>query len=116
MKLSEGWVERCERILDRIKTLENSKDMDRLELIQSMGFNLGSLVGSLSGWFQWINNPDIMTRFNKEELEVINKGIIDFVKSFIEYDMKITKQAIQKGITETEERTVTRPTPDRLII
>lgn len=116
--MSERWLSRCERILKRIKALESAEDTDRLELVRSIRFTLNSLWGSLSGWIQWINNPNIATRFNREELEEMNKTMIDFVKSFIEYDVKITKQAIQKGIkerVESRDRTVRRP-PERLVI
>lgn len=118
IRLSERWLRRCENILKRIKALESAKDRDRLELVRSIRFALNSLWGSLSGWIQWINDPNVATRFNWEELEQMNKSIIDFVKSFIEYDIKITKQAIQKGIkerVESRERTVRRP-PERLVI
>ena len=98
--MSERWVQRGERILERIKNLDASKERDRLELIQSMGFVLRALWNSVQGWMQWISNPGITTRFSQEELEEINKTITDFAKSFIEYDIKMTKEGIQKGIKE----------------
>ena len=118
--MSERWVQRGERILERIKSLETSKERDRLELIRSMGFVLRALWNSVQGWMQWINNPDIMTKFSQEELDEMNKTITEYVKSFIEYDVKISKQGIQKGIdrrrTRTRRERTVREQPDRLVI
>jgi hypothetical protein len=54
----------------------------------------------LNGWIQWISNPDAISKFNQEELEEMYKTITNLVKSFIEYDIKITNEGIQKGIHE----------------
>ncbi len=117
--LSERWIKRQERILERLKALE-TKDMDRLDHVRTLRSVLGSLWSSLSGWMQWINNPDIMTRYSKEELEEMSNEITDFVKSFIEYDLKVTRHALEKGITQRREgrlpRQRTGRPPDRLII
>ena len=98
--MSENWVQRNEKILEQIKTMDASKDRDRLELVRSMRFVLGALVQSLAGWMQWINNPDIIGIFDKKELEEMNITITDFVRSFIEYDIKMTKKGLEKGVKE----------------
>jgi len=108
--MSERWVRRCERILERIKALETTKDRDRLDLVYSIRFGLGALWGSLEGWMRWINSPRIMTQFTQEELKKMNSAIMDFVKSFIEYDIKMTEQGISKGLSENIER---RPSGER---
>jgi len=59
---------------------------------------LGALQRSIWGWMQWVNNPDVMTKFTNEELGEINKKITKFTKSFIKYDMKITKKGEEKGL------------------
>jgi len=102
--MSKRWVQGCERILEQIKTLEATKDRDRLALVHSIRFGLGALWNSLSGWMQWINNPGITAKFNQKELEEMNQTIIEFVKSFIDYDIKITKMGIQKGLKERAQR------------
>ena len=108
--MSERWIKRCESILEQIKTLEATKDRDRLQLVHSIKFSLGALWNSLAGWINWINNPSIMTKFNQEELAEMNKTITEYTKSFIEYDLKITKRGIQKGL---KERPATRRLPER---
>jgi len=47
---------------------------------------------------QWVNNPDIMTRFSKEDLEEMNKKLAEFTRSFIEYDLEVTRKGQGKGL------------------
>ena len=108
--MSERWVKRCERILEQLKALETVKERDRLDLVYSMRFGLGALWGSLEGWMRWINSPRIMTQFTQEELKKMNNTIMDYVKSFIEFDIKMTEQGIKKGFSESVER---RPSRER---
>jgi len=96
--LSERWIQVSEKILDQIKRLEEAKKRDRLELVRSLRFMLSALQRSLLGWMQWVNNPDIMTRFTKEDLEKINKKLSEFTRSFIEYDLEATKLGAQRGL------------------
>jgi len=96
--LSSGWIQSCQRILEKIKELEEKEEKDRLEYVRSIRFMLGALQRSIIGWMQWINNPDIMTRFTEEELSEINRKISEFTRSFIKYDMEITKKGEEKGL------------------
>ena len=116
--MSERWIRRCERILEQIKALEATKESDRLDLVYSMRFGLGALWGSLDGWMRWVNSPRIMTQFTQEELQKMNSTIMDFVKSFIEYDIKMTEQGITKGLSESVERRPSdqREVPERFYI
>ena len=98
MFLSEGWIEASEKLLDQIKRLEEAKERDRLELVRFLRFVLSALHRSLLGWMQWVNNPDIMTRFTKEELEEMNKKLSSFTRSFVQYDLEVTKLGSQKGL------------------
>ena len=59
---------------------------------------LVALQRSLTGWMQWINNPGLMTRFTREDLEKMNKELSEFTRSFIEYDLEITKKGKEKGL------------------
>ena len=111
--MNERWIQRSERIIEQIKELEETKDRDRLELVRSLRFMLGALGTSLAGWMQWISNPDTMTVFSKEELEEMNKTIMGIVKSFIEYDIKMTNEGFQKGIKE--RRSTERKTAERVL-
>ncbi len=100
--LSERWTQISESLLDQIKGLEKVEGKDRLELVSSLRFILGALHRSLLGWMQWVNNPDIMTRFTQEDLEKMNKSLSEFVWSFIEYDLEATKLGAEKGLAARE--------------
>lgn len=96
--MSERWIRNSEKILEQIKGSDEDQDRDRLELVREIRFNLGAFQRSLLGWMQWVNNPEIMTKFSQRELEEMNKTLGGFVRSFIEYDIKITNQGIKKGL------------------
>lgn len=102
--MSEGWIRASERTLERIRRLLERKDMDRLELVQSMRFILLALHRSLLGWMNWVNNPDIMVSFDKEELAEMNKRLGEFVQEFIKYDIEVTKQGARKSGVMVEAR------------
>jgi len=63
--LSERWIQVSEKILSQLKRLEEAREKDRLEYVRSIRFTLSALQRSLLGWMQWVNNPDIMTRFTQ---------------------------------------------------
>ncbi len=96
--MSERWIQVSEKILGQMKRLEEAKERDRLELVRSLRFMLSALQRSLLGWMQWVNNPDIMTRFKQEDLEKMDKKLSEFTRSFIEYDLEATKLGAQKGL------------------
>lgn len=96
--MSERWIQVSEKILNQIKRLEEAKKRDRLELVRSLRLMLSALQRSLLGWMQWVNNPDIMTRFTQQDLEKINKKLSEFTRSFIEYDLEATKLGAQRGL------------------
>jgi len=96
--LSSGWIQSCQKILEKIKDFEKTEGKDRLEYVRSIRFMLAALQRSLLGWMQWVNNPDVMTRFTEEELSEMNKRITEFTKAFIEYDLEITKKGEEKGL------------------
>ncbi len=96
--MSERWIQVSKKILDQIKRLEEAKERDRLELVRSIRFMLNTLQRSLLGWMQWVNNPDIMTRFTQEDLEKMNKTLSEFTRSFIEHDLEATNLGVQRGL------------------
>jgi hypothetical protein len=98
MSLSEKWIKGSEKILDQIRRLEEAKERDRLELVRSIRFMLSVLHRSLLGWMNWVNNPDMMTRFTKEDLEKMTKKLSEFTRSFIEYDLEATRLGDQRGL------------------
>lgn len=96
--MSERWFQVSKKILDQIEKLEKSENKDRLEHVRSIRFVLSALQRSLLGWTQWVSNPDVMARFTREELEEMDKKLAEFTRSFIEYDMEVTKKGEEKGL------------------
>lgn len=96
--MSEEWIQTSEELLERMRTLSSKKDKDRLDLVQSMTFSLYALHRSLLGWMNWVNNPDILPSFNKEELNEMNKRITEFTESFIKYDIEAALKGTQKNL------------------
>jgi hypothetical protein len=91
--MSGRWIQDCKRILDQIKRLEDVKGQDRLDMVRTIRFTLYALQRSVSGWIEWINNPDVMARFSLEELKEISKNLAKLTQPFIEYDCEITSRA-----------------------
>ncbi|MEM1581654.1 MAG: DUF2153 family protein [Candidatus Bathyarchaeia archaeon] len=102
--LNEGWIQASERTIEQIRRLLDRKDVDRLEIVQSMRFVLLALHRSLLGWMNWVNNPDIMVAFSKEELAEMNRRLAEFVQEFIKYDIEVTKQGARKSGVAIEAR------------
>ena len=102
--MSERWVRECKRILDQIKKLEGIEGRDRLDMVRTIRFTLYALQRSVSGWIEWINNPDVMAHFSLEELKEMSKNLAKLTQSFIEYDYEITSTA-QRDLTIREPET-----------
>ena len=96
--MSERWIQVSEKILRQLKHSVEAKKKDRLEYVRTIRFTLSALQRSLLGWMQWVNNPDIMTRFTQEDLESINKKLSELTLSFIEYDLEATNLGAQRGL------------------
>jgi len=96
--MSERWIQECKRILDQIKRLETMERQDRLDMVRNIRFTLYALQRSVSGWIEWINNPDVMTRFSLEELKAMSKDLTKLTQAFIEYDCEVTSRA-QRSLT-----------------
>lgn len=104
--LSEGWVETCEKILGQIKKMSEKKDKDRLDLVQSMRFSLYALHRSILGWLNWVNNPDIMASFDQEDLDGMNKRLVEFIEEFIKYDVEVTAKGADRNLAPKATRDV----------
>ncbi len=105
--MSSPWVQDCKKILDQIKKLEEAKG-DRLDMVRTIRFTLYALQRSVSGWIEWINNPDVMARFSLEELKEISGNIAKLTQPFIEYDCEVTTRA-QKDLEIREPETQREP-------
>ena len=103
-RMSNKWVEECERLLEQMKKLSGTEGKDRLEVVRTMRFVLYSLQRSLSGWLEWIDNLEIMSTFSFEGLQEINKKLAEMTEAFVEYDIKITGQC-EPAKPKTAKRT-----------
>jgi hypothetical protein len=106
--MSESWVQDCKALLDRIKKREDAKERDRLEIVASIRFILFALQRSVSGWADWVNNPDIMAGFSLEELKEMSENLAKLTQSFIEYDCEITTHS-QQDMTMKEPEAPNEP-------
>jgi hypothetical protein len=102
--LNINWVERSEQTLEELKKLREKKDQDRLDRVRALRFSFMALGQSLAGWMQWVNSPEVMSNFTKEELEEMSQTIISMVEKFIEYDIEITDEGMQKGVAKQREQ------------
>ena len=96
--MNQSWIDRTQKTLDKLEQLKKKRDMDRLEIVTAMRFSFGALSQSLGGWMQWVNSPEIMSQFSREELLEMSDTLNDMVTKFVEYDRDITDQGMQKGL------------------
>ena len=104
MSEQEHWITECKMIIDQIKQFEDTEGQDRLDMVRTIRFIIYALQRSVSGWTEWINNPDIMAGFSIEGLKEITVNLAKLTQTFIEYDSKITldaKKSLPKVETET---------------
>ena len=101
--MHQNWIQKSENTLKQLKGLMDNPEQDRLELVRVMRFSFGALGQSLAGWMQWVNSPEIMSSFTKEELEEMTKKLINMVEQFITYDIEITSTGTRKGLAKQRE-------------
>jgi len=96
--MNVSWTDRSRRTLEQLRQLRAKKDMDRLDQVRAMRFGFMALGQSVAGWMQWINSPEVMANFSKEELEEMSGVVLNMVEKWIEYDIDITDEGMQKGV------------------
>ena len=101
--MGEQWIKESTDYLKQISEALASKSPDRLELVRSMHVALLALNHSVWGWLQYVNNPDIMGKFSRDELNEIGNFLNKFAKEFIDYDIKVTKAGMEKGLSEIKQ-------------
>ncbi|KON31090.1 hypothetical protein AC482_01890 [miscellaneous Crenarchaeota group-15 archaeon DG-45] len=102
--MGERWIQECAEHLKQIKEALVAEDPDRLDLVKAMHTALLALNHSVWGWLQYVNNPDIMGKFDRGELDEISGFLNKFAEDFIEYDIKVTKDGMKKGLSEVRQR------------
>ena len=98
--MHQNWIQRSENTIKQLKKLMESPDQDRLELVRVMRYAFGALGHSLGGWMQWINSPEIMSSFDRDELEEMAKTVVGMVEQFVTYDMEVTNKGMRKGLAK----------------
>ncbi|UCH56586.1 MAG: DUF2153 family protein [Candidatus Bathyarchaeota archaeon] len=98
--MHQNWIQRSQNTLKQIRQLMEGPDQDRLELVRVMRFAFGALGQSLAGWMQWVNSPEIMSNFTREELEEMAKTVTGMVEQFISYDIDVTDKGTRKGLAK----------------
>jgi len=101
--LSEQWIRECKEFLSQIRGSMKIEDPDRLELVTAMHRALLAVNHSILGWFQYVNNPDIMSRFDRDELTEISETMNKFAESFIEHDIQVTERGMSKALSEEKQ-------------
>jgi hypothetical protein len=96
--MNVGWIERTQKTIEQLEKIKENRDIDRLEIITGMRFSFGALSQSLGGWMQWVNSPEVMSQFTREELLEMSDQLIELVTKFVEYDRDITDYGMQKGL------------------
>jgi len=102
--MGEQWIRECTEYLKQIRESLSTDTPDRLDLVRMMHSALIALNHSLLGWLQYVNNPDIMGKFDREELSEISDFLNKFAEEFIGYDIKVTKVGLAKGLSEIKQR------------
>ncbi len=102
--MNVSWTERSMKTLEQLRELKSAKEQDRLDYVKTMRFAFAAMGQSLAGWMQWVNSPEIMSTFNRDELEKMAETIMEMTEKFIEYDIKITDEGMRKGFAKQREQ------------
>lgn len=106
--VGERWIRECTEHLKQIREGLAEEAPDRLDLVRMMHGALLALNHSVWGWLQYVNNPDIMGKFARDELNEFSDALNKFAEEFIEYDIKVTKAGMAKGLREMKQREKSR--------
>jgi len=101
--MGEQWIRECNTFLEQIRESIAMGSPDRLDLVRSMHRALFAINHSILGWLQYVNNPDVMSRFTRDELNEISDALNKFAETFIVHDIEVTKKGMEKGLGEFRE-------------
>jgi hypothetical protein len=82
--LSDQWIHQNEIILKTMEEITAKRARARV--------SLHALNQSVHGWQKWIHNLSFMSKFSINELQEMEAGLVATVRSFIEYDLDVTKR------------------------
>ena len=101
--MGEQWIDECNHYLEQVKAALALDNPDRLELVTAMQRAILAINHSVLGWLQYVNNPDIMSRFERTELHEISDSLNKFAESFIEHDIEVTRKGVERGLKEIKQ-------------
>jgi hypothetical protein len=101
--MGEQWIDECNHYLQQVKAALALENPDRLDLVTAMQRAILAINHSILGWLQYINNPDIMSRFERTELHEISDSLNKFAESFIEHDIEVTRKGVERGLKEIKQ-------------
>jgi len=89
-------MKESEQLLRRMKDLSSKEEKDRLEIINSLFFNLNVLERSLHGWRQWVQDLSFISKFSLEELMEMEESLEKLIQPFVKYDIDATQKWSKK--------------------
>jgi len=98
--MGEQWIRECNTFLEQIRESIAMGSPDRLDLVRSMHRALFAINHSILGWLQYVNNPDVMSRFTRDELNEISDALNKFAETFIVHDIEVTKKGMEKAVVD----------------
>ena len=99
MIMGEEWIKECNSLLGQLRESLKAENPDRLELVRSMHLALIAINHSTLGWLQYVNNPDVTSMFNLDEIKEIHGALKEIAETYILHDIEVTEKGIQKGLS-----------------
>ena len=95
-----NWEEKMRALLREAQSCRSEVEAgDRLAACRAIARCLNVMAVSLNGWFWWLQQADVLTRFNQSELVDIYFELLKLAESLISLDLKVSKLS-QKKIRE----------------
>ena len=109
-ELGERWIDECNEFLRRMRGSMEVEDPDRLEMVRSMHVALAAINHSTLGWLQYVNDPDVMSLFDLEELTEIRRALNEIAEAYVENDIEVTRKGMRRGtITVKRDEAAAQP-------
>jgi len=100
-----NWKAIHEETLKLIDDLASKRQRDRLDLLNLMNLSLYAMARSLIGWYQRLENPEVLSSLSDEELRELADKISRIAKEFVKYDIRTTKRYSKRGIKSDDLKT-----------
>ena len=99
--LSSHWSRSSKEALKLI--WEASKEpKDRLDLLNLMNLSLYAMARSLVGWYQRLDDPELLSALSDEELGELAQRVSSIAREFVKYDIKASRRYHKRGLKSEE--------------